>query len=338
MVSLVTMMTTFPRICLLLALSILSLPVRGTADSPDPDLPVMHDLDLHQVQLVVESAPEMKERLHHRATTLLAKAGLHLASPDQLHPPPVARLTITLNSTLLGDTCHGSVLYAPSVALVESVIVPRNGEVMQDATWSAETSPQVRAPLTIENLEHDMDRLITRFIEAYQPTQALRDSQETGNERRTSANPPVDDAPGSAASSGEQNTRAGVSLQGLDITRVQLSVLAGRSTSPLATRALRQLTTAGLPVSLESHGPDAPTLSLEMSQRTIGGDCPGKVLYESGLFLVEPVRLVRNRQIRTWSDTWVRERIQIVPPVPMQQFESDQEALLTQFIRSFKER
>ncbi|HSN04761.1 MAG TPA: hypothetical protein VLS44_07235, partial [Nitrospira sp.] len=222
--------------------------------------------------------------------------------------------------------------------LVESVIVPRNGEVMQDTTWAAETSLRVRGPLTIEDLEHDLDGLVSRFIEAYRLSQAVRPAQETGNEGKTSARPPVDDASGSTASSEEQDTRAGVSLQGLDITRVQLSVLAGRSTSPLETRALRRLTTAGLPVSLESHGPDAPTLSLEMSQRTIGEDCPGKVLYESGLFLVEPVRLVRNRQIRTWSDTWVRERIQIVPPVPMQQFESDQEALLTPFIRSFKGR
>lgn len=265
---------------------------------------------------------------------MFAKSGLHLHALDQVGSTPIALLKFTLNPVPLGDICPAKVLYAPSVFLIEPVIVPRNGEVMQDVTWSAETAPQARPPLTAEELEQDLDLLISRFLEAYRLANPARRPQPTAPGQPDSSQPRVDDPPASST----PDTRGGVSLQGLAIDKVQLMVSAGRLTAPLTTRALHQLTIAGLPLSIEPQGEDAASLSLEFIQRTIGEHCPGKVVYETGLFLVEPVRLIRNQRIRIWSDTWVRERTHVVPPVPVQQLESDQEALVREFIQAFQKK
>ncbi|OGW48815.1 MAG: hypothetical protein A2V62_09405 [Nitrospirae bacterium RBG_19FT_COMBO_58_9] len=76
-------------------------------------------------------------------------------------------------------------------------------------------------------------------------------------------------------------------------------------------------------------------MSIESIQRPVEGQCPGKILYESGLFLVEEVQIERNPQILIWSDTWIRETLQVVSPMSLQQLALDQDALLKQFIHSF---
>jgi hypothetical protein len=40
--------------------------------------------------------------------------------------------------------------------------------------------------------------------------------------------------------------------------------------------------------------------------------------------------------ISIWSDTWLREAVQIVPPLSLHQLESDQDALLQEFIRAVR--
>ncbi|MEC4890039.1 MAG: hypothetical protein RI101_08255 [Nitrospira sp.] len=292
----------------------------------------MRDLDLHHIRLVVKSAPEMTDRFRERVTNLFLTAGLSLYSPAQTYTAPTALLKLTLYPAPLGDICPTKVLYTPSIVLIEPVLVPRNSEVMQDITWSAETSPQARPPLTIEELEQDLDWLIWRFIKAYQLANSARPQQKVESEQANSMNPHGDDGPSPLT----PDTRTGVSMHGLSLDRVQLSVVAGRLTPPLATKALRQFRAAGLSISLEPQGQDTASLSLEMTQRAISEHCPGKVFYKAGLFLVEQVTLIRNQRIRIWSDTWAREHIQIAPPVSLQQFESDQESLLGEFIRAFQ--
>lgn len=313
-------------------LSVFSMPAQGAENPSDLNLPVMRNLDSHHIRLVVASAPEMTDRFRERVTHIFITAGLPLYSQAQTHTAPTALLKLTLNPAPLGEICPTKVLYTPSLVLIEPVIVPRNSEVMQDITWSAETSPQARPPLTIEELEQDLDWLVSRFIEAYQLANPARRQQKVESEQTNSMNPHGDDAPARLT----PDTRTGVSMHGLALDRVQLSAVAGRLTSPLATRALRQFTAAGLPMSLEPQGQDTASLSLEMTQRPIGEHCPGKVLYEAGLFLVEQVSLIRNQRIRIWSDTWTREHIQIVPPVSVEQLESDQESLVGEFLRAFQ--
>ena len=320
---------------LLVVLSITALSASGMAVS-DANVPTTQNLDLSQVRLVIETSPEFKARFYDRTMNLFAKAGLHLPSPDQPLSPPAATLKLTLNPTPIGDTCPGHVLYGPSLALIEPVIVSRNLEVMHDITWSSYTPPQVRAPVPVEELETDLDGYVYHFIAAYKVGNPGWEAQETRHDRKTSESPRVDQRPASPIVSEVPDARAGVSLNGLDVDTLQLSILAGRLSKTLATQALRQLNRAGLPVSLNQRGNDAPILSLELSQRSVEGQCPGLILYESGLFLVEQVRVKRNPQIFIWSDTWVRETLQIVPPVSREQLESAQDALLEQFIHSFQ--
>jgi hypothetical protein len=104
----------------------------------------------------------------------------------------------------------------------------------------------------------------------------------------------------------------------------------------LEERAVRQLTAAGLSAAAPS-GTEAPlTLSIELVQQSLQDRCPGLVLYEAGVFLVEEVQLRRNPSAVIWSDTWMREQVRIVPPVTRAQLETDLDALIEQFIRSIR--
>jgi hypothetical protein len=330
-------MITIRWICLLFWLSINSLPSSGRA-APSVDVPITRDLNLNQVQLVVVAAPEFKERLYDRAMRLFAKAELPVPPLDPHYSPLGVTLKLTLKTTPLGDTCPGNVLYEPSLALIEQVIVPRNSEVMHDITWLTGAGSQARAPVSVEELEADLDGLVQTFIANYKLGNPGRRSQEMQHDWESSESPLVDQRPASPIVPEVPDPRAGVSLNGLDVDKMHLSILAGRLSTSLATRALRQLAHAGLPVSLDQRGNDAAILSLELIQRSVEGQCPGRILYEPGLFLVEQVRIKRNPQILIWSDTWVRETVQVVPPVSMHQLESDQDDLLKQFIHSFQGR
>lgn len=99
---------------------------------------------------------------------------------------------------------------------------------------------------------------------------------------------------------------------------------------------MQQLTEAGLSLSEEPNGNTAVTVGVELIQRSLDNQCPGRVLYEQGLYLVEQVRIKRNPQVSIWSDTWLRESVGIVPPVPIHQLDVDQDALVQQFIESFQ--
>ena len=330
-------MLTVRWICLLFVLSITSLPASGRA-APSVDVPITRDLNLNQVQLVVVAAPEFKERLYDRAMRLLAKAELPVPPLEPRYSPLGVTLKLTLKTTPLGDTCPGNVLYEPSLALIEQVIVPRNSEVMHDITWLTGAGSQARAPVSVAELEADLDGLVQTFIANYKLGNPGRRSQEMHHDGESAESPLVDQRQASPVVPEAPDARAGVSLNGLDVDNVHLSILAGRLSTSLTTRALRQLAHAGLPVSLDQRGNDAAILSLELIQRSVEDQCPGMILYEPGLFLVEQVRIKRNPQILIWSDTWVRETVQVVPPVSVQQLESDQDALLKQFIHSFQRR
>jgi hypothetical protein len=325
------MATSFRWMGILFLLSTSALPINGLVDS-HAEVPAIRHLDLHHIRLVMEAAPEFKARLYDRTMDLFAKADLPLPHPDQPHSPPTAMLKLTLNPTPLGDTCPGNVLYEPSLALIEPVIVPRNSEVIHDITWSIGAAVQARAPVSIEELESDLDGFVHHFITNYKLGNPEWQSEDTHHGRMTWASPLVDQQPVHPVAS------IGVSLRGLDANTLHVSVLAGRASKTLAAQALHQLTDAGLPVSFNPHNNDATTLSLELIQRPVEGQCPGKVLYEPGLFLVEKVRIERNPQILIWSDTWIRETRQVVSPLSLRQLELDQEALLKQFIHSFQAR
>jgi len=75
-------------------------------------------------------------------------------------------------------------------------------------------------------------------------------------------------------------------------------------------------------------------MSLELTQRALDDRCPGKVLYEQGLYLVEQVRVTRRPLVSLWSDTWLQESVRIVPPRSLRELETDQRLLLQEFLQS----
>ena len=293
------------------------------------------NLDLRQVQFVVVASPEVRARLYDRTMTLFAKAYLPLPHAGDSNSPAKATLILTLDPQPLDASCPDKVLYRPSLLLVEPVIIQRNSVVMNDTTWLLETPTQVREPVEISKLETDLDRLIQQFITDYKVGNPGWQSQGISpNPRR----PRADHEPTSLILSEANDAQANSSLRHLNVDTLQVHISAGRYSQPLTTRAIQYLRQAGLSVPPDGKGDGAVTLGVELTQQTLEDQCPGNVLYESGLYLVEEVRVKRNPQVSIWSDTWLRETMQIVAPVPLRQLESDQDALLKQFIRSFQAR
>jgi hypothetical protein len=305
----------------------------GMAAAP-ADSHILHNLDLNRVQFVVDASPALTARFEDRTIMLFAKAGLSLPRQTQRRSQPVATLKLALNPSTIGEACPGHVRYEPSLALIEPVMTPRNREVLHDITWSSWAGPHIRIPVTIEELEADLDGFVERFMVSYKL------ANPEWHEQKPSSDPKKPENQDTAQNSLEPifsvapNNNPAISVNDLNLTPLQLTVSAGKLSAPLSTRVRQQLTAAGIPVSPDSTRDEAPTLSLELNQMSVERQCPGRILYESGLYLVEQVRIERNPKVLIWSDTWTRYRLWIIPPVSQEWIESDQDSLLKQFINS----
>jgi hypothetical protein len=279
---------------------------------------------------MIVAPPELKARLYEKAMAHFTKAGLPLPAADQSR---TATLTLMLDPRPLENACQGKVLYTPSLTLVEPVIIARNSVVLNDITWTHEAKTQIRTPVEPSQFEKDLDALILQFIADYHAGNPLRSpltttpSPQTTRDNRSKTSPLVPEAKIFHVDQG---------LKDLQIESLQLSVTAGRSTKLLKTQAVEQLIKSGLSLPADRGGNGAVTLGIELIERSIDSQCPGRVYYEQGVYLVEEVRIARNPRVLIWSDTWLREAVQIVSPVPLQQLESDQNALLREFIRAIQ--
>jgi hypothetical protein len=281
-------------------------------------------LDLRQVQLIVIAPDKLKAALHQRALTLFAEAGLPIPDSDSSQRLPSAILTLTLDSRPIDDLCPGKVLYAPSLALTEPVTVLRTGSTIRDTTWLIESDKEVRGPVDNERITTDLDGFIRQFITDY--TTANRQPHERSITPGVNVDPQFSLTPGSLQ---QQTDR--------DLGKVRvlsLSILAGRWSSALRANAERQLTEAGLRLVPNAGENGAISMSLESTQRALDDRCPGKVLYEQGLYLVEQVRVTRRPLVSLWSDTWLQESVRIVPPRSLRELETDQRLLLQEFLQS----
>lgn len=291
----------------------------------------MQGLDPHRIHFAIDAPPEFASRLSARAGSRFAQAGLTLGDLDGRDKAPIATLTLTLSVRPLTETCPGHVLYTPSLTLSEPVMITRNATLMNDVTWLAHTGPQVRKPVPVSDLEQDLDTFIEQFISDYREGNAGAHSSNPNSIPMVSeTNPPQS----VSVTADPEKAHPDAGLKELRADRLQISVSAGRFSQALTARALQQFSDAGRPLR-PGHGyNDQVTLGIELTQRTLEDRCPGKMLYESGLYLVEQVQLARNRRVSIWSDTWLRETTQVVTPRSQQQLESDQDALLRQFIDS----
>lgn len=326
------MRTRIHWLALPLALVVFLLPDRGIAAS-SPYVQTTEGLDLNRVQFVISASPEFTSRLSQHARSLFARAGLPLLQPDSPHMPSIATLTLTLDPQPLRDGCAGHLLYAPSLALTEPVLIQRNSVIMDNVTWLAHTGAQVRKSVTIADLERDLEEFFSQFIADYRATNGGSRLSIPGT---ASAVPHPNALHPDAAITAPEAPHNDSTLKALRIDQLQISVSAGRFSHALTTRAMQQFHHAGLALSSGQHHNGRLTLGIELIQQPVEDRCPGKVLYEPGLYLVEQIQLTRNPRVSIWSDTWLRETIQLVSPRSREQLESDQDALLQQFIHALQ--
>ena len=265
-------------------------------------------LDLRQVQFVVVAPAQLQESLHRRALALFTEAGLPIPGSLPSQTLPSAILTLTLDPRPIDVNCPGKTLYAPSLTLIEPVTIPRTGSTIRDTTWLIETGKEVSGPVSDERINADLDDFIRQFISDYQT--ANRQLQDTSSTLDVSVNPQ------SLLPSSIPHQQVDQDLRKIQV--LSLSVLAGQWSSALKAIAARQLTKAGLRVVPNAGGDGVVSLSLELTQRGLDEHCPGKVLYERGLYLVEQVSVTRRPLVLLWSDTWLRESIRVVPPLSLQ--------------------
>lgn len=290
-------------------------------------------LDLNRVQFRVSAPPEFTSRLSRHARSLFAKAGIPLPDTENQDRPLIATLTLTLDPQPLRNSCPEHILYAPSLALTEPVLIPRNSVIMNNVTWLAHTGTQIRKSVTIADLEHDLEEFVYQFIADYRPANSGSPSSIPGTAPATShPYTPQTNAPTTAPEALHNES----TLKGLRLDQLQFSVSAGRFNHSLRPRALQQLDKAGLVLSPDWYHNGQVTLGIELTQQPLEDRCPGKVLYESGLYLVEQTQLMRNPRVSIWSDTWLRETTLVVAPRSQDQLESEQDALLRQFINALK--
>jgi hypothetical protein len=326
------MTTSASWLSLLITAILTCLPAPGRA-ATSAYVQTTQGLDLGRVRFVISAPQAFTSQLSGRAATLFAEAGLPLPNSNGPDRQFIATLTLTLSPQPLSAACPGHVLYAPSLALTEPVIIPRNSAVIHDVTWLAHTGAQVRKSVTISDLERDVEEFINQFIADYRSANAgVRPSNPDSVPMISQA----DITPSISVTTEQNGTHSDTGLKDLPIDQLQVSVSAGRYSRPLTTRAIQQFNQAGLALS-PGHGRNGRlSLGVELIQQPLEDRCPGKVLYESGLYLVERVQLTRNPLVSIWSDTWLRETAQVVAPRAQAQLESDQDALLRHFIDSLK--
>lgn len=312
-------------ICHLFALSMVLLSTTGLA-ATTAYVKTTEQLDLKHVRLIMVTPPASQDALRHRVMTHFSQAGLSLPESDSSQEQSPALLTLTLNPKPVELTCPGKVLYAPSLALTELVTSPRTRVAYQDTTWVLSTPPEVLDAVTPQHIEEDLDRLVTQFIADYTTANRVGRSGEQHNTPIADSSQPASLPPDRAPS--HQNHRVG------DLRIVRLSVLAGPWSSTLKAAAVRQLGAGGIRTLSDLSESGGVDLSLELIQHPLGDHCPGYVLYERGLYLVEEVQVSRRPQVRFWSDTWLQDSLQIVPPRSRQELEADQTELLRTFLSS----
>ena len=130
-----------------------------------------HGVDLSQVHLDVDVPHDYYDRLYKRVYTHLTRVGLTpKSSTTYKQGEPVLRLTLKVKA--VGEPSLNLFLYTAKLEIQERVVTERTPKVRAwVVTWSVGTSdePEVRAaPITIEEMEKDLDKLMKWFILDYQ--------------------------------------------------------------------------------------------------------------------------------------------------------------------------
>lgn len=127
-------------------------------------------LDFDKVDFWLVSDSEFRKRLSSLATEKLTSAGLY-TKPYQGVPSSerIAVLKMTLNSYPLSEDISRKVMYQRRLELWETVVPVRNPDLKIDSvTWSYGPSrPEIRDPITLPELEEDLDRYLSEFIRSY---------------------------------------------------------------------------------------------------------------------------------------------------------------------------
>ena len=299
-------------------------PHLSLAQSPD----VLRGLHLNQVQLEIVAPIELHDRLLTQIRSRLSDAGRPLPDPMESHSARPITLNLTFFSQPLHDLCQDKALQALSFSVIEPVVILRSGVARRDQTWSVGGAFHVRTPLSTAELEQTVTRLLDRFLDQYARANSVPSGPLNQSDREHLPPIPVD----------LPDARSNTGLRDLSFDDMRLSVLANRSVRTLTRRAYDRLAEANIPITRDERHDAAVTLDVELLEQPLDGECPGHVLYEAGLFLVEEVRLGRAPDIRLWTDTWTRQSVRVVPPVSETQLGLDQDALLAEFLQALKAR
>lgn len=296
-------------------------------------IPTTEKLDLRGVNFAVSAESQFRDRFYSRATKQLEELG-PLWTESEPKTKPSAALRLDLNPESLDELCPGMVWYAPSLALIEDVMVDRSGQLIPNSTWSSKQAAAIRKPPTIEEIEKDLDGFIHRFVTNYKLGNPGMSPEGRPRQR--------DGVPGNDSYSGTMSTVPPVELQtnatlkALKLNDMKFSLWAGGSSKSLYARGVALASKEGIALSSRFGKEPTTMLHLRLESRPLGSVCRGNYLYEASIELVEQVRIKRNPRIYIWTETWSQHKRHIGNDVSRKQLERDVDELLGQFLVSYK--
>ena len=132
-------------------------------------VPTISGLDFNKTSFFIASKPEFLDRLYKRAKQHFIQAGLYKEKQGDRNSGKVGSLLLELRVDPIEIDGQKKFMYQQGLKFQEKVVPVRNPNIsVTSVTWSYGTPrPIIVDSVSIEQLETDLDELITEFIRAY---------------------------------------------------------------------------------------------------------------------------------------------------------------------------
>ncbi len=320
-------------------------PPQGKAN----DIPTTVGLDLDTVYLEVVSPPELKDRLLAQARDLFTQ---YEFSPLAAKPLAHHRSTLQLHlmAEPIGALCPDALLYDPMITLTSAVLVERKPRPIQvqALTWSSEAPAHtIEKRNALKVIEAVGKEFIEKFIGYNRLSRAAYPEYYTNSPTGPLAGENQPSSPGPHVPT-DQASLEGLQLEHLEFTvggrgplevfnmdRVKYAAWTEQYKRQFKSFAQSQNPDAGLSLSQSHSGTINKRLFLSFEMWPAQTACPHLRIYEASMRLSEPVQIKRNGLLFT-TDTWIRRKVSVVKTVDFEQFQTDGNALMAEFISDHK--
>jgi len=314
-------------------------------------LPVATGLDLQQVGIEFESAPELRKAFQGQTVATFARAEVPLPPAVFSAEAKDFTLKFTQKQISLEPQCPGKVFYLARREFIEPVYLQRNKKLITLSHWDTPKTYEVGNPRSHAELLESLDSQLEQFLVFYvagnpgvhiskemdAPLVSSSDSSERPKEnldKKKEGEPSNKEVIKTVFLWEEWN-----SLDRLNVSQIywpqQDAIL-----FPQYKLVAERLSHSG--ITLRDTWPEKKSRSAVPSKLTfsfestaLGEACPGYVVYTVGVALKEPVLIKRN-SLEHMADTWGTFRVQVRPPMSAKEMKQDLLRLVDRLVLELK--